>query len=108
MLLLHTSDWHLGMQRTQTATYQKDHEYFLARLCELIDARHVDAVLLSGQAGGTDRVRVERVGINLRDAVAPDSAGRILRDTPIFDAAPRPSGSSPGPSRPSAQTEVCP
>ena len=61
MLLLHTSDWHLGMQRTQTATYQKDHEYFLARLCELIDARHVDAVLLSGDVYDTGVSRAEAV-----------------------------------------------
>ena len=61
MLLLHTSDWHLGMQRTQTATYQKDHDFFLAQLCALLDERHVDAVLLSGDVYDTGVSRADAV-----------------------------------------------
>ena len=47
-----------------------------------------DAVLLTGQAGGADRIRVERVGLNLRDAGAADNAGVVVRDTPVFEGAP--------------------
>lgn len=47
-----------------------------------------DVILLTGQAGGTDRIRVERVGINLRDAASGDNRGVILRDTPIFEDGP--------------------
>lgn len=47
-----------------------------------------DVILLSGQAGGADCVRVERVGINLRDAASGDNKGIVLRDMPIFEGAP--------------------
>lgn len=47
-----------------------------------------DAILLTGQAGGADRIRIERVGLNLRDAGAADNAGVIVRDTPVFEGAP--------------------
>jgi len=57
-------------------------------LAEHLREYQPDAVLLTGQAGGTDRIRVERVGINLRDSAAPDNKGVILRDAPIFEGAP--------------------
>ena len=44
--------------------------------------------LLTGQAGGADRIRVERVGLNLRDSRSADNAGVIVRDTPIFEGTP--------------------
>lgn len=47
-----------------------------------------DAILLTGQAGGSDRIRVERVGLNLMDSGAPDNTGVIVRDTPVFNNAP--------------------
>ena len=47
-----------------------------------------DAILLTGQAGGAERIRVERVGLNLMDSGSPDNAGVIVRDTPIFDNTP--------------------
>ena len=47
-----------------------------------------DAILLTGQAGGADRIRVERVGLNLRDSRSADNAGVIVRDTPIFEGTP--------------------
>lgn len=47
-----------------------------------------DVILLTGQAGGTERIRVERVGLNLRDSGAKDNAGVVVRDTPVFDGAP--------------------
>ena len=54
----------------------------------LIDELQPDAILLTGQAGGAERIRVERVGLNLRDAGAADNAGVIVRDTPVFEGAP--------------------
>ncbi|MBQ2955987.1 MAG: pyroglutamyl-peptidase I [Clostridia bacterium] len=47
-----------------------------------------DVILLTGQAGGAERIRVERVGLNLRDSGAKDNAGVIVRDAPVFDGAP--------------------
>ena len=54
----------------------------------LIEELHPDAILLTGQAGGAERIRVERVGLNLRDAGAADNAGVVVRDTPVFEGAP--------------------
>lgn len=54
----------------------------------LIDELQPDAILLTGQAGGAERIRVERVGLNLRDAGAADNAGVVVRDTPVFKGAP--------------------
>ena len=54
----------------------------------LISELQPDAILLTGQAGGAERIRIERVGLNLRDAGSPDNAGIVVRDTPIFEGAP--------------------
>lgn len=54
----------------------------------LIEELQPDAILLTGQAGGAERIRVERVGLNLRDAGAADNAGVVVRDTPVFEGAP--------------------
>ena len=57
-------------------------------LKSLLEELRPDAVILCGQAGGAERIRIERVGINLRDSGAADNAGVVLRDTPIFEGAP--------------------
>lgn len=44
-----------------------------------------DVVISLGLAGGTDAVRLERVGLNLRDARIPDNAGAQPVDEPIVD-----------------------
>ncbi len=54
----------------------------------LIEETRPDAILLTGQAGGADRIRIERVGLNLRDAGSADNAGVVVRDTPVFEGAP--------------------
>ena len=54
----------------------------------LIEELRPDAILLTGQAGGAERIRVERVGLNLRDAGSADNAGVVVRDTPVFEGAP--------------------
>lgn len=54
----------------------------------LLEELQPDAILLTGQAGGAERIRVERVGLNLRDAGSADNVGVIVRDTPVFEGAP--------------------
>ena len=41
-----------------------------------------------GQAGGSDRIRLERVAVNLRDASGPDNAGRKPTDEPVVPGGP--------------------
>jgi len=47
MKLIHTSDWHFGMN-VGTGSYEADQRFFLDRLAELIREERVEAVLLSG------------------------------------------------------------
>ena len=47
-----------------------------------------DVVMLAGQAGGADAMRIERVGVNLCEASIPDNAGRSLMGDPIYYGAP--------------------
>lgn len=42
-----------------------------------------DAIISVGQAGGRSAVTPEVIGINLREAAAPDNAGRLCRGEPI-------------------------
>ena len=57
-------------------------------LLDQIEKNAPDAILLTGQAGGADCVRIERVGLNLCDSASPDNAGEIRRDTPVAPGAP--------------------
>ena len=50
----------------------------------VIRAKKPDAVLLVGQAGGRSELSVERVAINVMDAVNPDNDGFAPRDLPIL------------------------
>ena len=43
-----------------------------------------DAVLMTGQAGGSVRIAVERTAINLEDAPFPDNDGKQPTDMPVF------------------------
>ncbi len=47
MILLHTSDWHLGMPVGQW-TEEDNQRHFLDQLCRIIREEHVGAVLLAG------------------------------------------------------------
>lgn len=53
-----------------------------------IERERADAVLMLGQAGGSDALAVERVAINLDDADAPDNAGEVRADVPIIPGGP--------------------
>lgn len=61
------------------------HEAALETLDAAIAAVAPDVVISLGLAGGTDAVRLERVGLNLRDARIPDNAGAQPVDEPIVD-----------------------
>ena len=63
MRLLHTSDWHLGMMRSQTATYREDQQAFIDGICGVIARERVDAVLLSGDVYDTGVSRAEALGM---------------------------------------------
>lgn len=54
-----------------------------AALTALIDGERPDIVLSLGQAGGRDRLTIERVALNLDDASIPDNAGAMPQDVPI-------------------------
>lgn len=55
-----------------------------ARVLEdLIVRERPDAVLMLGQAGGRDRLTVERLAVNLDDASIPDNEGAMPQDAPI-------------------------
>lgn len=47
-----------------------------------------DAALLLGQAGGRDKITVERIAVNIDDASIPDEAGFQPVDAPIVRDAP--------------------
>lgn len=47
-----------------------------------------DVVLAVGLAARTDRVRLERVAINVADARIPDNAGAVPVDEPVVDGGP--------------------
>lgn len=54
-----------------------------AVLTALVDGERPDIVLSLGQAGGRDRLTLERVALNLDDASIPDNAGAMPQDVPI-------------------------
>lgn len=59
-----------------------------ARLRELITAHRPDVVIAVGLAGGSDRIRVERIAVNLADARIPDNAGAQPIDEESVPGAP--------------------
>lgn len=58
------------------------------RLRELITAHRPDVVIAVGLAGGSDRIRVERIAVNLADARIPDNAGARPIDEESVPGAP--------------------
>ena len=51
----------------------------------LLETEEPDIVISLGQAGGAFGLRVEKVGLNLRDANAPDNDGHTANDEVIFE-----------------------
>ena len=54
-----------------------------AALDAALDELSPDVVICVGEAGGEERVRVERVAINVQDARIPDNAGAQPIDVPV-------------------------
>lgn len=71
-----------GPDRLITATLPVSYEGSALRLRSLIADHDPDAVIATGLAGGSDRVAVERVGINLMDARIADNDGARPIDQP--------------------------
>ncbi|MEA4921373.1 MAG: pyroglutamyl-peptidase I [Clostridiaceae bacterium] len=47
-----------------------------------------DVVLMSGQAGNSDSIRIERAGVNICEASIPDNDGVLLTGEPVVDGGP--------------------
>lgn len=47
-----------------------------------------DAVVSLGESAKADRINLERVAVNLRDARIADNGGTMLQDLPVIDAGP--------------------
>lgn len=62
MKLLHTSDWHFGMN-LGTGSYADDQRYFLEQLYALIEREQVDALLLAGDIYDSSVVSAEAIGL---------------------------------------------
>ena len=60
MKLIHTSDWHFGMN-LGTGSYAEDQRYFLDRLYELIQREQAEAVLLAGDIYDSSVVNAEAI-----------------------------------------------
>lgn len=87
----HNSSWDVVEQAAATITSAEVHTVLLPvefrRAAELLVQRigevEPDVVIAVGLAAGTETLRLERVGINLRDARIPDSSGAQPVDEPI-------------------------
>ena len=87
----HNSSWDVVEQAAQTITSAEVHTVLLPvefrRAAELLVQRigevEPDVVIAVGLAAGTGTLRLERVGINLRDARIPDNSGAQPVDEPI-------------------------
>ena len=67
MKLLHTSDWHFGMQ-AGLGTYEENQRYFLDQLYEIIRREKVDAVLCAGDIYDSGLANAAAIGL-YNDAV---------------------------------------
>ena len=62
MKLIHTSDWHFGMN-LGTGSYAEDQRYFLERLYDLIRQEQAQALLLAGDIFDSSVVSAEAIAI---------------------------------------------
>lgn len=62
MKLIHTSDWHFGMN-LGTGSYAEDQRYFLQQLYDLIRREGAEAVLLAGDIYDSSVVNPEAIGL---------------------------------------------
>lgn len=73
MLFLHTSDWHLGATGGERELLE-DQRAFIDEICQIVEKRHVDAVLLAGDV--YDRAVASAAAIGLYD----DAMDRLCRE----------------------------
>ena len=73
MLFLHTSDWHLGATGGERELLE-DQRAFIDAICQIVEKRHVDAVLLAGDV--YDRAVASAAAIGLYD----DAMDRLCRE----------------------------
>lgn len=62
MILLHTSDWHIGMP-VGNSNYREDQLFFVDELVRVIREEHVDAVLVAGDVFDSGKVSGEAIDI---------------------------------------------
>ena len=62
MILLHTSDWHIGMP-VGNSNYREDQLFFVDELIRVIREEHVDAVIIAGDVFDSGRVSGEAIEI---------------------------------------------
>jgi len=74
-------DNHEIIKRELPTSYQKSIDVIKA----ILDSERPDVVLSLGQAGGSFGLRVEKVGLNLRDANSPDNDGHRASHETIFE-----------------------
>lgn len=73
-------DGHEIVKREIPTSYKKS----IQAMKEILEAERPDVTLSLGQAGGSFGLRVEKVGLNLRDANAPDNDGHRASHEEIF------------------------
>ena len=76
MLLLHTSDWHIGMP-VGNSSYREDQLFFVDELVRVIREEHVDAVIVAGDVFDSGKVSGEAIDVWNRAAV------KVCRDCGI-------------------------
>lgn len=74
-------DSHEIIKRELPASYKQS----ITAIKAIMDTERPDVVLSLGQAGGSFGLRVEKVGLNLRDANVPDNDGHRASHEIIFD-----------------------
>ena len=52
-------------------------------LCEAVEKHSPDMLIMLGQSGGSDKVKLERVALNMMDSKLPDNDGYIPNEEPI-------------------------
>ena len=71
MVLLHTSDWHLGMSFRGRSS-EEDQMHFIDQICSILIEKKVDALILAGDV--FDKSIASSDAINLYDRIIPFSS----------------------------------
>ena len=62
MILLHTSDWHLGAWEGELSL-REDQEHFIGQIVEIVKEKHADAVLIAGDVFDRAVASAEAIGL---------------------------------------------